>query len=574
MGNLRFLALLILIVAIVGCAQAPQTPPPAEQAPPPTEAAAESDEAAAEPDEAAAESDEAAAEPTEAAVAPTEAPAEPVVGGSVSRAITTEPTSLDPHGPPGSGQNVILPYIYDTLVYRDMENKSQPYLAKSWEVADDGMTITFELRDDVTFHDGTPLNADAVVFTFNRFKEAKTSPSAGLATMDGVEALDEYTVQFSFSKPSATFFSTLASPYAGIVSPTAVEADSEAFGQQPVGSGPFKLKEWQQGTAVVLERNPDYQWSPGIITNLGAPFIENVSFKVIPDASTQLAAMQAGEVDLIFVNSPSHIAKLKEDSNVNLIEARLNSLIYLGFNLANTPLDDMAVRQALAHAINKQEIVEAALGGVGEPAFAPMAATLPGFDPSLKEYELGYDPELASSMLAEAGFVAGDDGTLSKDGEPLNLKLLTYARAPNEDVAVLIQSQLKAIGVNMEIEQFDTRTAAQAATAGEFDLLLWRYDRNDSDGLNVYLHSSRIGSTNRFSYSNPEVDALLDSAATEMDDAARAEFYIEAQKLIMADAPWQPLYSPVDMLAVSSRLQDFQLASMGRVLLNGAQVTK
>ncbi|NNJ13450.1 ABC transporter substrate-binding protein [Chloroflexales bacterium ZM16-3] len=550
MGKRRYLALLIMLAVLAGCSQAPQAPAAATA---PTEAVADA--------------------PTEAAAAPTEAAAAPAMGGSVTRAITTEPTSLDPHAAPGSGQNVILPYIYDTLVYRDMDNNSQPYLAKSWDISPDGTTITFALRDDVTFHDGTPLNAEAVVFTFNRFKEAKSSAGAGLAGMTGVEAVDAFTVRFTFSAPSSVFFSTLATPYAGIVSPTAVAAEGEAFGQKPVGSGPFKVADWQQGTALVLERNPDYHWSPGNITNPGAPYLDQVVFKVIPDASTQLAALQAGEVDLIFINSPSHIAKLKDDSTVELIETRLNSLIYLGFNEAKAPLDDVRVRQALSYAVNKDEILQAALGGTGQVAFAPMAPTLPGFDPSLKQYELGFDPAKASALLAEAGYTAGADGVLSKDGQPINLTLLTYARAPNEDVATLIQSQLKAIGVTVAIQQFDTPTAAKAATAGEFDLLLWRYDRNDSDVLNINLHSKLIGSSNRFAYSNPQVDQLLDQAAHEMDDTTRAGYYVEAQKLIMADAPWQPLYIPVDVLAVSKRVQGFQLASMGRVLLNEAQVT-
>ncbi len=548
MGTLRAFALLLLVLAIAGCGQTAQSPAAA-----PTEAPT--------------------AAPTEApAAAPTEAPAAPAVGGTVRRAITAEPTSLDPHATPGSGQNVILPYIFDTLIFRAMDNSYQPYLATSWEIAPDGKSVTFTLRDDVTFHDGTPLNAEAVVFTFNRFKEAKTSAAEGLASMTGVEALDDDTVRFSFAEPSAVFFSTLATPYAGIVSPGAVEAAGDAFGQQPVGSGPFKFASWQQGTEIVLERNPDYHWSPSTISNPGAPYLDQVIFKVIPDASTQLAALQAGEVDLIFVNSPSQISKLQADPDVQLIETQLNSLIYLGFNCARAPLDQVTVRQALSHAVNKDEILQAALGGTGQVAFAPMAPTLPGFDPSLKQYELGYDPARASALLAEAGFTPGADGTLRKDGQPLTLTLLTFARAPNEDVATLLQSQFKAIGVNVDIQQFDTPTAAKAATEGQYDLLLWRYDRNDADVLNVNLHSSRIGSSNRFGYRNPQVDELLDQAARELDEVARARYYVEAQKLIMADAPWQPLYIPVDVLAISSKVHDFQLASMGRVLLNEAQL--
>lgn len=565
MYRLRVFALFMLIAVLAGCGQAPQAPA-AQQ---PTAAAAQTPEAVATE----APTAETVATEAPAAEAPT-AEAAPVTGGTVTRAITAEPTSLDPHAAPGSGQNIILPYIYDTLVFRDMDNSYQPYLAKSWEISPDGTTITFALRDDVTFHDGTPLNADAVVFTFNRFKEAKTSAGEGLAGLTAVEAVDGSTVKFTFKEPSAVFFSTLATPYAGIVSPTAVEAAGEAFGQQPVGSGPFKLSEWKQGTEVVLERNPDYHWSPAPIANQGAPYLDNVVFKVIPDASTQLAALQAGEVDLLFVNSPSHIAKLKEDSSVQLIETQLNSMVYLGFNCAKAPLDDAKVRQALSYAINKDEILQTALGGVGQTAFAPMAPTLLGFDPSLKENELGYDPAKASALLSEAGFSAGADGSLSKDGQPLSFVLLTFDRAPNEDVATLIQSQLKAVGVAVEIQKFDTATAAKTATEGKYDLLLWRYDRNDSDVLNVNLHSSRIGSSNRFGYSNPEVDTLLDSAAHEIDSATRAKYYVEAQRLIMADAPWQPLYIPVDVLAVSQKVQNFHLASMARVLLNEAQVVQ
>ncbi len=554
MRTMRVLALLLL-VAVAGCGPAAQAPSLA-----PTTAPAAPTEAAP-------------VAATLAPVAPTAAPTPAVaLGGSVIRAITAEPTSLDPHAAPGSGQNVILPYLFDTLVFRDMDNTYQPYLATGWEIAADGKSVTFTLRDDVTFHDGTPLNAEAVAFTFKRFKEARTSAGEGLASMTGVEALDDYTVRFTFSEPSAVFFSTLATPYAGIVSPAAVEAAGDAFGQQPVGSGPFKFAAWQQGTEVVLERNPDYRWSPAPVSNPGAPYLDRVVFKVIPDASTQLAALQAGEVDLIFVNAPNHIEKLKADPSVELIETSLNSLIYLGFNCAKAPLDEVKVRQALSHAVNKEEILAAALGGTGQVAFAPMAPTLPGFDPSLQQYELGYDPARASALLAEAGFAPGADGTLARNGQPLNLTLLTFARAPNEDVATLLQSQLKAIGVNVTIQQYDTPTAAKAATEGQYDLLLWRYDRNDADVLNVNLHSSRIGSSNRFGYSNPEVDALLDQAARELDETARAGYYVEAQKLIMADAPWQPLYVPVDVLAINKRIQNYHLASMGRILLNEAHV--
>jgi peptide/nickel transport system substrate-binding protein len=503
------------------------------------------------------------------------ASAQPVLGGTITRALTSEPTSLDPHGPAGSGQNVILPYLYDTLVYRDANNNYLPFLATKWDVGTDGKSVTFKLRDDVKFQDGTPLNAEAVKFTFERFKEkgGKSPVAPGILDISKIEALDPTTVRFNFEQPSSIFFSTISMPYSGILSPTAVKAEGDAFGQKPVGSGPFKLEKWQPGVVVTLVRNPDYKWAPSAVKNQGAPYVERLAFKTIPDAGTQLTALQSGDVDLIFVNSPGQIAKLRQDPNVTLAEATLNSLVYLGFNCKKAPFDDVKVRQALSHAINKSEVIQTALGGAGAVAFAPLAATLPGFDPALKDGELGYNPAKAKSLLSEAGYTQAADGTWSKDGTKLRATLLTSTRAPNEALATILQSQLKAIGVPVEIKQLDANATMDAMGKGQFDLMLWRYDWNDADVLYTYLSSPRIGRTNRNFYSNPQVDALLDKALHTMDAQARKDLYVQAQKLILADAPWQPIYTPVDVMAIRTNVQDVTIGAMGRALVNDAQVT-
>jgi peptide/nickel transport system substrate-binding protein len=496
--------------------------------------------------------------------------------GVVIRALTSEPSGLDPHGPPGSGQNVLLPYLFDTLVFRDVDNTYKPFLAESWEVAPDGKTITFQLREGVTFHDGTPMDAQAVVFTFERFKEkgAKNPLAGGIMDIANIEAVDSHTVRFHFDQPSAIFFGTLSMPYAGILSPTAVKEAGDAFAQKPVGTGPFKLDQWEPGVSITLVRNPDYQWGPPVVQNQGPPHIEKATFKVIPDAATQLAALQAGEVDVLFVNQPGQILKLREEENVQLTETTLNTLIYLGFNCQKTPFDDVRVRQALAHAVNKTEIIETALSGLGQEAFAPLASTLPGFDPNLKEYELGYDPEKAEVLLAEAGFTQDADGVWVRGDENLGGVLLTSTRAPNEAVATVMQSQFKAIGVPIEIQQLDARAVIKTSTEGEYDLLLWRYDWNDADVLNIYLSSDRIGRTNRVFYSNKTVDELLERAMHEVDQQARNQIYIEIQKIILADAPWQPLYTPLNVLAIRDRVEGAVIGSMGRVLLNDVRVVE
>lgn len=549
------LVALLLALLLAACAGAPAAP-----------------QTAAPPDSPAGTQD--APAPTAVPDEPVPTPAPPAPGGSVTRALTTEPTGLDPAGAQGSGQNVVLPYLFDTLVAQDFENNIQPLLAEEWEVSEDAKSIYFTLKEGVTFHDGTPLDAAAVVASFERLRdpEMKSPMAASLNGITAIEAVDARTVRFLFEEPSATFFSTITSPYAGIVSPAAVAAAGEQFAQQPVGSGPFKLRSWEPGVAITLERNEAYAWAPPTVKNPGAPYLETAVFKVVPDAATQLAAFQAGEVDFLFLNQPDHITRMRGDSRVVLEPLNLNGLTYMGFNTAKAPFDDLRVRQALSHAVDKAAIVEAALGGEGAPAFAPMATTLPGFDPALAAGELGYDPAKAEALLAEAGFAKGDDGVWAKDGAPLALTLLTYTRAPNQDVATVIQAQLKAAGVPVEIQQLDAPAAGKAAVEGAYDLLLWRYDWNDPDVLSVNLHSQRIGSTNRVFYSNPALDALLTEATHELDARARARLYVEAQKLIMADAPWQPLYTPVDMLAFSPRLEGVRIGAMGRVLLNDVTV--
>ena len=197
-----------------------------------------------------------------------------------------------------------------------------------------------------------------------------------------------------------------------------------------------------------------------------------------------------------------------------------------------------------------------------------------GFDESLKEYELGYDPDEAMRQLEEAGFERTADGGWQRDGQELKATLLTSTRPPNGDIATVLQSQIQAIGVPVEIQQLDGKAVMDATAEGAFDLLLWRYDWNDPDALNIFLSSDRIGRTNRVAYSNPEVDALLEQGARELEDAKRIPLYVEAQKLILADAPWQPIYNPIDAMAINKRIQGAEAGYMGRMLVNDAKVVE
>lgn len=518
--------------------------------------------------------------PTQESVAPAEtqptAATQAAAGGTITRGLTSEPPAIDPQAAPHSGLSLLLPYLFDTLVARDVNNDVLPGLAEKWEQAADGLAITMTLKSGVTFHSGDPLTADAVKFTFDRFKEAgKASPIyGGVMQIAAVEPVDPQTVVFRFRSPAANFFSTISMPYAGIIDPKSAQAAVGAEVPTLDGTGPFKLGEWKAGQSIELLRNDAYRWGPSNVQNTGAPKVERLLFKVIPDATTQLNALKAGEVDVIFVNNPGHKKQLEADPNIEVHEAVLNSLVYLGFNTAKAPYDNAQVRQALSHAIDKAQILEVALGGVGQVADAPLAPTLPGYDASLKADALGFDLAKSQELLAAAGLTKGGDGVWQWEGKPLQPVLLTSTRAPNDAIATLIQAQLKAAGINAEIQQLDSKAVMQATTEGKFDLLLFRYDWNDPDALNIYLGSDRIGSTNRVAYKNDAVDALLKQGAAELDPAKRAAIYVDAQRLILADAPWQPLYYPVDVIAVANRVAGEKVGYMGRLLLNDATVGK
>lgn len=491
-------------------------------------------------------------------------------GGELSRAMTSEPTQIDPQGAANSGLSLVLPYLFDTLITRQKDGTLVGLLAESWQASADGKSLDVKLRPSVKFHDGSKLDAAAVVFTFQRFKTAGTkSPIYGdVSAIKQVEALDDLTVRFSFDKPTATFLSTLTMPYAGIMSPSAVNAAGDQVGSKPVGTGPFKLGEWKRGTSITLVRNPDYQWGTPEVENRGPVHVDKLVYKVIPDATTQISAVQSGDVDVTFVNEPSQLATLEKVPGVRVERVNMEALIFLGYNCAKPPFDDVRVRQALSYAVSKDEIVQTALGGLGAVATTPLAPGSLGYDAAIGKYGQGYDVAKAKSLLAEAGFKQAADGSWERDGKKLGGKLLTSNRAPNDVIATVLQSQLKAIGVPIEIQQLDSAAVQKATNEGAFDLLLWRYEWNDPDGLNVFLSSSRIRQTNRVFYSNKEVDALLDQGQRELDPAKRVGIYAEAQKIILAEAPWQPLYNPVEGMAVRDRVNGLKVGAMGRMLVN------
>ena len=503
-------------------------------------------------------------------------------GGTLAAALGSEPATLDPQVTSDAALAQTAPFLYDTLVYRELDGRYTPHLAERWDVAADGRQVTFALRPGVRFHDETPLDAAAVVKSFERLlRVGARSPILGdVKRASAIEVVGERQVRFTFAEPSATFLNAMSQPYAGIVSAAAAEKLGDGFGRAPVGSGPFRFKEWRAGAEIALARNAAYAWAPSAAKNKRAPLLDGVRLRILPEAGTQVAALRAGELDAAYLADGAAVKQLKSEpqSKLELVSSNIQGLLYLGFNMRRAPVDQLPVRQAVAHAIDKRELAEVALDGMAQPVAAPLPPSIFAARPEVDRLERKHDPQAARTLLAAAGYRAGGSsggggGTLEKDGKPLQLTLLTSTSAANGALATLLQAQLKKVGVDVRVQQLETAAVLAATPRGEFDLLLWRYDWKDPDALALFLASDKIGGGNRVFYANPKVDALLAQGQTEMDQDRRARVYVEAQQLILNDLPWHPLVAPVGMAAVrKDRVADVRIELQGKLLLNDARV--
>ncbi|MCM3612551.1 ABC transporter substrate-binding protein [Planococcus sp. MERTA32b] len=472
--------------------------------------------------------------------------------------------SLDPITVTDGESFKVTKNIFDTLVnFGEQDTEIEGGLASEWEAAEDGLTYTFQLEEGVTFHDGTDFNAEAVVANFDRWAagDADQFPYYGSMfggfgdeeghVIESVEATGDYEVTITLKRPMAPFLKNLAMSPFGIASPTAFEEQGDAFGDNPVGTGPFKFVEWNRNDTVRIEKNEDY-WIDG------EPKLDEVVFRSIPDNSGRLNALLAGEIDLADGINPSDAETIEGDENLQLFERPSMNVGYLGLTNTREPFNDPLVRQAMNHAIDRQAIIDAFFEGRGEVAKNPMPPVISGYNDSIEGYE--YDPEKAKELLEEAGL---------GDGFEMELWAMPVPRPYMPDgqkVAEAIQSDLAEVGITAEIVSYEWATYLEKAANGEADafLLGWTGDNGDADNfLYVLLDQDNIGSNNYTYYENQELHDILIEAQTEVDEEVRNDLYMQAQEIIHEDAPWVPLAHSTPLLAGGSNVIDFKAHPTG-----------
>ncbi len=342
----------------------------------------------------------------------------PRVGGEFIIGISELPDTLDPHKTGSAQASTILGQVGDTLIEKDFDGNYVPALATEWTISEDGLTWTFTLRQDVTFHDGTPLNAEAVKFSFDRILDPATTSitAAGLiGPMESTAALDEYTFQFTLREPFAPLLDNLTGSTVSIVSPTAVESMGDEFGRQPILTGPWMVDEWRTGDRIILKRNPDYAWAPSFLHQGEAAYIETLTFQSIIEEASRIAAFEAGEVHQLSL-PPTDVERIRESDEFWVVNYLRKGAVFLEFNITQPPFDDVRVRQAINHAINKQDVFDAAVEGYGQLAHGFLPPSIFGYWEGIVDYAPAYDPEGALALLAEAGWTPATTASCKRMG--------------------------------------------------------------------------------------------------------------------------------------------------------------
>jgi peptide/nickel transport system substrate-binding protein len=500
-----------------------------------------------------------------APAAPSEAGGEQAAapsGGTVVYGLESNFDKLDPNATTFTNVGRISLHVAEPLLWQTKLGEFNPGLATEWSVNEDATEYTLKLREGVKFHDGTPFNAEAVKFTFDRIVNPDTKSQTAFSLIgpyQETEVVDDYTVKVRFSTPYAPFLDSLSSPYLAPVSPTALqEVGEENWGITAlVGTGPYKLESYTPDSEVVLVRNPDYAWAPEHLGVSGPANIEKIIYKIIAEPATRIASLETGETTFIETVPEIDFARVKEDPNfVTVEEPQPGSGWSLMMNQQNPPMDQLAVRRAIQLASDNAGMIATIWNGIGTPGCSPLTNVMFGFDPETCNM-YPYNVDEANKALEEAGWVDSDgDGIREKDGQKLTIGHYYRAESPlSQQMADYMKADLAKIGIDVELNGLSRSGYFDAVRAGEHHTQNWWDTFSDPDGVRILFHSSNAGGgTNRNNYIDEEMDKLIDEAAGTPDAAKRVELYKQIQKKVADEAIMVFYNDPMTLYAHSNKL--------------------
>jgi len=492
-----------------------------------------------------------------------------VHGGILVQAIVGDPPHLNIGITTSVAALIAASGIFESLLRFDEDFNPYPALAERWEVSPDARVYTFYLVKNATWHDGHPFTAEDVAFTFEKILKKYHPRARGvLGTLERVEVLDNYTVRFVFSEPNAAFFYILNVHNAPVLpkhllEPYADKITEAPFNSHPIGTGPFRFVEWRKGEYIKLERNPNYYRPP-------FPYLDGIITRIYRDPVTAVLALEKGEVDYITgYYMPASEAKRLEGREDIALTYRGSTItapvLHMFFNIHREPLNSLEFRKAIAHAINRQEILDKVFFGFGKVATGPIPSTHWSYNPNVTIYE--YDPEKAKQILDRLGFkdVDGDGFREFPNGTKLVIALPFNAGvAFHERTAQLIAYMLREVGINVELRAYDEATLAQKVyVERDFDITIERFATGPDPSIAVarlyhgsYAFSGRPYTNAAVSYNNPRVNELLDEATRVPDVSKRKELFAEFQKIVAEELPDLCLVEVYDVAAIKSHVRN------------------
>ena len=490
-------------------------------------------------------------------------------GGEITYGLTLVVSGIDPHAGSSSELGIFLTSVYDPLVWQDQEGNFYPGLAKEWDLSDDGLVYTFYLRDDVTFHDGEPFNAEAVKANFDRIVNPDLGSRKAVYMMgpyDRTEVVDDYTVEVHFTEPYAPFLDSASQVYLAMASPKALEEwGLDQYADHQVGTGPFMISEYVAKDHIVLVKNPDYNWAPEFMMHQGPAYLDQITFRFYPDPATRVPALESGEVQIMGEVPPIEANRLMTDPRFAIYPTNVpGQSLQLWMNTEKVPTDDLLVRQALLYGCDREAIVNGVFRGFSPVAYGPLGRSTPFYSPAV-EGMYSYDLGQAQSLLEEAGWVDTDgDGIRDKDGQDLTLNMVLMGWGSMPEVGTAMQGLYRQLGVQVDAEILTYPAALEAAANSEHNMIPNAISSSDPDILANYFHSENIeGGFSWSRYVDPELDSLLEEGARTMDPAERAELYAQAQEIIMEQALIIPIRDYVNLNGARSSVKGLRYSLQG-----------
>lgn len=498
--------------------------------------------------------------------------ATPQEGGTLVWARYGDADSLDPHRTTTTLSWQIFDQLYDTLLAFDENGEIVPNLASEWDVNEEGTAITFTLNEGITCHDGSPFDANDVKYTADRaLDDANPSVTSGAwGPIESVDVVDPQTVTFQFSSPFGAFLSFMADPFASMLCDSNEEFGNQFGVSQAIGTGPWQFVSWTRGDEIVLERNENYTRFGRPVENDGAPYLERLIIRQIPEAQTRLAGLQTGEVQLI-VNPPlDDLDVVRNDPNLELhVAENTGQNFFFQFTNSRPPFDDIRARQAVAHAVDVDAAIQTAFGeDLVQREKCPISRGVFANDQNFcDQYTYEHDPDRARELLAEMGY--GPD-------RPMEVILMTSTGDNRERMVQIFQSQLAQVGIDARLETMDIGTLnarvkqenERTTGTSTFDMMDWAWF--DPDILHQLWHSPGAYS----GYQSDELDALLQETRTTIDPNERQEAVEEVMEYLLTNAVHIPLYTPGSLWVYATRqeVQGYKVGPFNRPVFNDVRL--